>query len=74
MTALTTVLGLVPLAFGMGQGAEMLQPMAVVTIGGLIYATFMTLFFVPVLYDILNKKDLKPVVIEEGLDDDIPVL
>ena len=49
MTALTTVLGLVPLAFGMGQGAEMLQPMAVVTIGGLIYATFMTLFFVPVL-------------------------
>ena len=56
MTALTTVLGLVPLAFGMGQGAEMLQPMAVVTIGGLIYATFMTLFFVPVLYDILNKK------------------
>ena len=34
----------------------------------------MTLFFVPVLYDILNKKDLKPVVIEEGLDDDIPVL
>ena len=74
MTALTTILGLAPLAFGMGQGAEMLQPMAIVTIGGLIYATFMTLFFVPVLYDILNKKDLKPVVIEEGLDDDIPVL
>ena len=74
MTALTTILGLVPLALGMGQGAEMLQPMAVVTIGGLVYATFMTLFFVPVLYDIFNKKALKPVVIEEGLDDDIPVL
>ncbi len=74
MTALTTVLGLVPLAFGMGQGAEMLQPMAVVTIGGLIYATFMTLFFVPVLYDGLNKKDMKPVEIEEGEEDDIPAI
>ena len=72
MTALTTVLGLVPLAFGMGQGAEMLQPMAVVTIGGLIYATFMTLFFVPVMYDGMNKKPIKQVLLEEGLDDDIP--
>lgn len=72
MTALTTVLGLVPLAFGMGQGAEMLQPMAAVTIGGLIYATFMTLFFVPVMYDGMNKRPLKPVLLEEGLDDDIP--
>ena len=56
----------------MGQGAEMLQPMAVVTIGGLIYATFMTLFFVPVMYDGMNKRPIKQVLLEEGLDDDIP--
>ncbi len=74
MTALTTVLGLVPLALGMGQGAEMLQPMAIVTIGGLVYATFMTLFFVPAMYDGLNKKPMKPVVIEEDENDDIPAI
>ena len=72
MTALTTILGLVPLAAGWGQGAEMLQPMAVTTIGGLAYATFMTLFFVPVMYDSLNKKAMKPVDLEEDIDDDIP--
>lgn len=72
MTALTTILGLVPLAVGWGQGAEMLQPMAVTTIGGLAYATFMTLFFVPVMYDSLNKKAMKPVDLEEDIDDDIP--
>lgn len=72
MTALTTVLGLVPLAIGWGQGAEMLQPMAVTTIGGLVYATFMTLFFVPVMYDSLNKKELKSVDLEEDIDDDVP--
>lgn len=72
MTAMTTVLGLAPLAIGWGQGAEMLQPMAVTTIGGLIYATFMTLFFVPVMYDGLNKRPMKPVDLEEGIDDDVP--
>ena len=57
MTALTTVLGLSTLALGMGSGADMLQPMAVVTIGGLIYATLMTLFVVPVMYDLMHRKD-----------------
>ncbi len=59
MTAMTTILGLLTLAFGMGQGAEMLQPMAVVVIGGLLYATLLTLFVVPVLYDLFNRKPLK---------------
>ena len=44
MTALTTVLGLIPLAFGFGMGSSLVQPVAVVAVGGLIYATFMTLF------------------------------
>lgn len=55
MTALTTILGLVTLAFGYGTGGEMLQPMAVVTIGGLIYATILTLFVVPCLYAAMNR-------------------
>lgn len=65
MTALTTVLGLSTMAFGMGMGADMVQPIAIVTIGGLLYATLMTLFVVPVMYDILNKKKLKVVSEEE---------
>ncbi|MEA4853157.1 MAG: efflux RND transporter permease subunit [Christensenella sp.] len=74
MTAFTTILGLVPLALGMGQGAEMLQPMAIVTIGGLVYATFMTLFFVPALYDVMNKKEMKQVMIEDEEEDSIDAI
>lgn len=56
MTALTTVLGLLPMAAGMGMGADMVQPMAIVTVGGLVYGTLLTLFVVPCIYDILNRK------------------
>ncbi len=56
MTALTTVLGLSVMALGIGTGAEMMQPVAIVCIGGLVYATFMTLYIVPVMYDIFNSK------------------
>ncbi len=59
MTALTTILGLLPLGVGMGTGAEIIQPVAIVCIGGLTYATLMTVFIVPVLYDIL-RRDRKP--------------
>ena len=58
MTALTTILGMSTMALGQGTGAEMMQPMAVVSIGGLSYATLMTLFIVPVLYDLLNGKKM----------------
>lgn len=57
MTALTTILGLSTMAMGMGMGSDMVQPMAVVTIGGLIYGTMLTLFVVPCIYDILNRKN-----------------
>ena len=56
MTALTTILGLSTMAAGVGMGGDMVQPMAVVTIGGLIYGTLLTLFVVPCIYDLLNRK------------------
>lgn len=56
MTALTTILGLVPLAIGWGMGASLIQPVAIVSIGGLLYATFMTLFVVPAVYDALCRR------------------
>ena len=65
MTAMTTVFGLFTMALGLGSGGDMLQPLAIVTIGGLAYATLLTLFVVPAIYDIFLKKDLKKVVIEE---------
>lgn len=57
MTALTTILGLSTMAIGMGMGSDMVQPMAIVTIGGLIYGTLLTLFVVPCIYDVLNRKE-----------------
>ena len=50
MTTLTTILGMVPMAVGTGQGAEMWRPMGVAVIGGLTFSTILTLLFVPVLY------------------------
>ena len=61
ITALTTVLGLSVMALGIGTGAEMMQPLAIVCIGGLVYATIMTLYVIPVIYDLLNKKEIKTV-------------
>ena len=58
MTAATTILGMSTMAIGAGLGAEMMQPMAVVTIGGLTYATLMTLFIVPVMYDLINGEKM----------------
>ena len=65
ITALTTVLGLSVMALGIGTGAEMMQPLAVVCIGGLLYATVMTLYIVPAIYDIFNRKELRKVEKED---------
>ncbi len=56
MTALTTIFALSTMSVGAGQGTEMMQPMAITAIGGLIYATLLTLIFIPVLYDSFNKE------------------
>ncbi|RNF38983.1 efflux RND transporter permease subunit [Planococcus salinus] len=67
ITALTTILGVVPLAIGIGEGAEIIQPMGIVIIGGLISSTLLTLFVIPVIYTFfdkstrdMNKKYLTP--------------
>lgn len=56
MTALTTILGLIPMVVSGESGADMIRPMAIVTIGGLVYGTLLTLFVVPCIYAVLNRK------------------
>ncbi|WP_419726109.1 efflux RND transporter permease subunit [Terrisporobacter petrolearius] len=66
MTALTTILAMSTMALGVGMGAEMSQSLAIVTIGGLTYATLLTLFVVPTLYDIFHRrKELRQIIIDE---------
>ena len=58
MTALTTILALSTMVFSSDMGSEMAKPMAIVTIGGLLYGTLLTLIVIPCIYDIMsiNKK------------------
>lgn len=55
MTALTTLLGMLPMALSTGEGSEMWHPMGVVVIGGLLVSTFVTLIVVPVFYAVLSR-------------------
>lgn len=57
MTALTTILALSTMVFSNDMGSEMAKPMAVVTIGGLLYGTLLTLIVIPCVYDLFNRKD-----------------
>jgi len=65
MTTITTILGLIDMAVRKSPGTALMRPIAVVCIGGLTYATLMTLFVVPCIYEILNKKDLRKVSEED---------
>jgi preprotein translocase subunit SecF len=56
MTTLTTVLGMAPIAFFPGEGAESMQPICLTIVGGMLSGAFMTLFISPVLYSIFNKR------------------
>lgn len=56
MTTLTTIISMSTMALGIGGGSAMMQPMAIVIIGGLIYGTLLTLIVVPIMYDIMNKE------------------
>ena len=63
MTALTTILSMSTMAIGLGSGSEMMQPMAIVTVGGMVYGTLLTLIVVPCIYDVFNRE--KSMVEEE---------
>lgn len=65
MTALTTILGLLPLALGLGEGTEMNQPMGIAVIGGLISSTLLTLYVVPVVYSLFDRETRKRAVVKE---------
>ena len=54
MTSLTTILGMLPMALGIGEGSETWQPMGIAVVGGLLVSTLMTLFIVPSLYAMLE--------------------
>lgn len=56
MTQLTTVIGLIPLALNLGEGGDMLQPLAIAVIGGLLYSLVLTLFFLPATYVLIRRK------------------
>jgi HAE1 family hydrophobic/amphiphilic exporter-1 len=64
MTALTTILAMLTSAIGIGDGSEMMRPMAITIIGGLVYGTVLTLIVIPCIYDAFNReKDM----VEEDL-------
>jgi len=69
MTTITTILGLIHMALSQNIGTALMQPVAVVCIGGLTYATLMTLLVVPCIYDMMNKKELRTVS-----DEDLKIL
>jgi hypothetical protein len=56
MTALAMIIGMLPMSLGLGEGGEQNAPLGRAVIGGLLMATFTTLFFVPVMYSLLRRK------------------
>ncbi len=71
MTALTTILGLSTMAIGIGMGSDMVQPMAIVTVGGLLYGTVLTLFVVPCIYDMFHGKERKLPTVKKKEQDNV---
>lgn len=65
MTAMTTILAMLPIALGIGQGSSIIRPVAVACIGGLAYATLTTLLIVPVMYELLSSKKVRTVKKED---------
>ena len=74
MTTLTTIIGLIPLAFFPGEGSEMLQPIALTFVGGITTGAFLTLLLSPVLYAAFNKKRSDKVNDPESLQNQIAEL
>jgi hypothetical protein len=70
MTALAMIVGMLPMSLGLGEGGEQNAPLGRAVIGGLLMATFFTLFFVPVMYSLLRRKAPAP----ESSDDAEPAV
>ena len=71
MTTVTTTFGLFPMSLGLGRGAELQQPMAIAVIGGLLFATFLTLILIPLVYELTEsqkKADVESLT-EDGMDE-----
>ena len=68
MTALAMIIGMMPMALGLGEGGEQNAPLGRAVIGGLLVATFTTLFFVPIMYTFLRKK--APKDFDKAIDDE----
>ena len=66
MTALAMILGMIPMSLGLGEGGEQNAPLGRAVIGGLLFATVTTLFFVPVIYSIFRRKELQPIPAEDA--------
>ena len=62
MTALAMIIGMAPMALGLGEGGEQNAPLGRAVVGGLIFATMATLLFVPVVFSLVHKRDAKPAV------------
>ncbi len=77
MTSATTILGLLPMAMGLGEGAELRAPLAITVIGGLAVATFLTLFVIPVVYSLLDRgvvRDVAAAAADGEREDELPHL
>ncbi len=70
MTSLTTILGLAPMALGLGEGAELRAPLAITVIGGLTVATMLTLIVIPVVYELIDRKAIAPVAADSPASSD----
>jgi len=68
MTALAMIVGMLPMALSLGEGGEQNAPLGRAVIGGLLVATFMTLFFVPLVYTFLRRRP--PVNLDRQIDDE----
>jgi multidrug efflux pump subunit AcrB len=71
MTTIATVLGLIPMALGIGEGSETNLPLARAVIGGLMVSTFFTLFLVPALYTLLDRFAKRQVPDEDEVAEEI---
>jgi CzcA family heavy metal efflux pump len=72
MTTLCTLFGLLPLALGLGSGAELQKPLALAVIGGLTLSTFITLLVMPVFYDLLERRHTRPEAAAAETEEELP--